>query len=106
LPVTTLLLSYFNARLLPLVRAVRARNQRRGRSAGAVGTDFWLPIAPVNWALTAVFAGEAGRLTRALSGKRQGYAAGASLVALLRREEGTIPVRSKPANLAPDHPVK
>ena len=43
LPVTPLMVSYFNSRLLPIVRLVRAWNQRRGRAAGRVGTDFWLP---------------------------------------------------------------
>ena len=118
LSVTTLLLSYFNTRLLPLVRLVRAWNRRRGRAAGQAGTDFWLPSQPINALLTATFAGEATRLAAALR-KREGaepsrlcfnitprcgqevessdvmlkhnlrpYRAGASLVALLRRKLG------------------
>jgi SAM-dependent methyltransferase len=88
LPVTTLLLSYFNARLLPVVRTVRAWNRRRGHASGRAGTDFWLPSSPANWLLTNIFAGEATRLTAALRGKKSGYRAGASLIALLRREAG------------------
>ncbi|MBN2476959.1 MAG: class I SAM-dependent methyltransferase [Pirellulales bacterium] len=104
LPVTTRLLSYFNARLVPLIRMIRARNQRRGHAAGKAGTDFWVPIAPVNRLLGAVFAGEARRLAGMLRGRRcRGYAAGASLVAVLRREEGPIPVRQRPDDLPPDH---
>jgi hypothetical protein len=72
------------------VRLVRAWTQRRGKAAGRAGTDFWLPSPPVNALLTAVFAGEATRLTAALRSTnsfRPIYRAGASLVALLRREE-------------------
>lgn len=102
LPVTPLLVSYFNARLSPLLRIVRAWNQRRRRAAGAAGTDFWLPNRPVNCLLTATLAGEGKRLLAALRGRRGGYMAGASLVALLRRESGTISARLKPAGLPPD----
>ena len=100
---TTLLVSYFNSRLLPVVRLVRAWNRRRGRAAGRAGTDFWLPSRPANWLLTNIFAGEARRLAAALRGHKRGYRAGASLVALLRREAGPIAIRPKPANLPPDH---
>ena len=104
LPVTTLLVSYFNARLLPLIRLSRARSRRRGHAAGEVGTDFWLPSRPINRLLEVIFAGEARRLTQVLRGRRQqGYAAGASLIAIVRREAGDIAIRSKPADLAPDH---
>jgi hypothetical protein len=41
LPAKTLLISYFNTRLLPLVRLVRAWNHRRGHAAGRAGTVFW-----------------------------------------------------------------
>ena len=104
LPVTTLLVSYFNARLLPLIRLVRARSRRRGHAAGQVGTDFWLPIAPVNSTLQAIFAGEGRRLVQVLEGRQaSGYTAGSSLVALIRREPGAIALRTKPADLPPDH---
>ena len=106
LPVSTRLVSYFNARLLPMVRLVRWRNRRRGQAAGQVGTDFWLPSRPVNFLLRAILAGESRRLLQVLQGRRQqGYAAGASLVAILRREQGPIAVRQKPADLPPDHRV-
>ncbi|MCE5268109.1 MAG: class I SAM-dependent methyltransferase [Planctomycetaceae bacterium] len=103
LPITTLLVSHFNARLLPVIRLIRARNRRRGTSAGAAGTDFWLPTRPANAILTSIFAGEATRLVAALRGKRRGYRAGASLLALLRREPGQIAIRTKPTGLAADH---
>jgi SAM-dependent methyltransferase len=103
LPVTTLLVSHFNSRLLPVVRLVRAWNRRRGRAAGRAGTDFWLPSPPANALLTRVFAGEAKRLVGALHGRTRGYPSGTSLVALLRREAGPIAIRPKPAGLSPDH---
>ncbi len=106
LPVSTRLVSYFNARLLPVVRMVRARNRRRGHAAGAVGTDFWLPSRPLNFLLQTILAGESRRLLAVLQGRRQrGYAAGASLVAILRREPGPLAVRCKPADLPADHAV-
>ena len=107
LPVTPRLVSYFNARLLPVVRLVRARNRRRGHAAGQVGTDFWLPSRPVNFLLQTILGGESGRLLRVLQGRRQqGYAAGSSLIAILRREPGPIAVRSKPAGLPADRSVE
>jgi hypothetical protein len=103
LPVKTLLLSYFNSRLLPIIRLIRAMNRRRGHASGKAGTDFWLPNPLANWTLTNIFAGESSRLVRAMHGKAGGYRAGASLVALLRREPGPIPIRNKPSYLPPDH---
>ena len=102
LPVTTLMISYFNTRLLPVVRLVRAWNRRRDHAAGRVGTDFWLPNPLANRLLTDTFSGEAKRLVAALDGQKPGYRAGASLVALLHREAGPIDIRPKPDNLPPD----
>ncbi len=102
LPVATLLVSYFNSRLLPMVKLVRLLGRVRGQASGRAGTDLRLPISPVNRLLQRVFAGEAHRLSDALAGRRRGYAAGVSLVALLRRETGDIPVRRRPADVAPD----
>ena len=104
LPVTVLLSSYYNARMYPLIRLIRARNRRRGHAAGRSGTDFWLPSRPVNRLLEATLAGEAGPLLRQLTGRGAlAYSYGASLVALLRRDAGPIAVRCKPEGLAPDH---
>jgi SAM-dependent methyltransferase len=107
LPVTPLVVSYFNARLLPLVRMVRARSDRRGQAAGRAGTDFWLPNAMLNRLLEAIMAGEARRIVRTLHGHpTAGYARGASLLALVRRDEGVISLRHKPDDLSPDHQVR
>lgn len=103
LPVDTMLLSYFNARLMPFVRLVRTVNRWRGRTSGAAGTDFWLPWAPLNRLLERLYAGEARRLIASSRGRKRPYRGGSSLVALIRREEGPIAVRHKPDNLPPDH---
>lgn len=129
LPATTLLISYFNSRLLPAVRLARAWNRRRGRASGRAGTDFRLPSRPINSLLTSIFAGEARRLLASLRMRDSGrlcfsitpsdkseaekpdvmlkhnlrpYQAGVSLVAIVRREAGPVVVRSKPAGLSPD----
>jgi SAM-dependent methyltransferase len=103
LPITTRLLSHFNARLYPVVRAVRAWSRWRGRATGMAGTDLSLPGPPVNAALESIFAGEGRVLTDLLGGRRRrGYAAGVSLVALIRREVGEIVPRNKPDDVPPD----
>ena len=87
LPVRPLLVSYFNARLLPLIRLIRTWSRRCGTAAGRAGTDFWMPCRGVNYLLEGIFAGEARRLVNVLHGRRvAGYTAGASLVAIFRRE--------------------
>ncbi len=103
LPVTTRLLSYFNARLYPIARTVRAWSRWRGRATGMAGTDVSLPGRPVNAILETILAGEGRVLIEALSGRRRrGYSAGVSLVALIRREVGEIVPRNKPGDVAPD----
>lgn len=103
LPVRPRLVSYLNARTYPLVSAVRRWNRLRGRSAGQAGTDFWVPIAPLNWALERIFAGEGKRLERILSDpSARPYAAGSSLVALVEREEGPITPRGRPSHVPAD----
>ena len=87
LPVKTLLLSYYNARLHPLIRMVRNLNQRKGKASGEAGTDFKLPSQPVNQLLKTIFASEGRTLVELLKGRRsQGFRQGVSLIALLRRE--------------------
>jgi SAM-dependent methyltransferase len=104
LPVTPLLLSYFNSRLLPLIRLIRAWNRRRGHAAGRASTDFWMPNPLSNFLLARIFAGERKKLVQLLQHRcAQGYRSGASLVAVLRREEGHVTPRTKPIDLAPDH---
>lgn len=104
LPVTPMLVSHYNARLFPLIKAVRSWNRRRGRSGGVHGTDFNIPAAPVNRSFETIFAGERRILGQVLEGRRiSGYRTGVSLIAILRRDEGAIDVRSKPNDVAPDY---
>ncbi len=104
LPVESLLVSYFNRRLYPLVKAVRTVNRWRGhdRVAGAAGTDFKLPPRPLNRLLEEIFAGEAQVLGQTMRGERRAYSRGVSLMAVLRRTAGRSEIRSKPLGLAPD----
>lgn len=103
LPVTTRLLSYYNCRLYPVVRVIRAFNRLQGRTSGKAGTDFKMPIKPLNDILESIFAGEAKALMDLLQGKRsRGFPYGVSLMALLRRESGEVHPRRKPEGVEPD----
>jgi SAM-dependent methyltransferase len=103
LPVTELLLSRYNSRLYPLVAAVRTMNRVLGRASGKSGTDFTLPPAPANRLLAELFHGEIGRLRRVMRGDvGAAYRHGVSLIAVLRRDPGHLPVRAKPPYLAHD----
>lgn len=88
LPVSSLLVSPFNARLHPLVWLQRQVNRLRGRASGLADTDVSLPWAPLNRLLFRIFAGESRVLLELLRGaRRRGYRRGVSLVALLRRTQ-------------------
>lgn len=102
LPVTPRLVSNFNSRLYAAIRIVRAINRLRGRSHGAAGTDLNTPSCVTNRIMTWILSGEAKRLVGLLHGRRRGYRNGVSLIAVLRREEGIVLPRRKPADLAPD----
>jgi len=102
LPVTPLLVSHYMARLLPVVRTVRAVNRRRGRAAGTAGTDFAMPPAWINRGLEATFAGEGARLVESMRNPARAYRKGVSLMAILRREPGLIEPRSRPADVPTD----
>jgi SAM-dependent methyltransferase len=99
LPVRERLVSYFNSRLYPIVRGVRALTSRRGRAVGNANTDFRLPLVPVNATLRRVFAGEASRLLSAIDAPAGGYSRGVSLIAILQREP-TSPDLSERAEMS------
>jgi SAM-dependent methyltransferase len=87
LPVETIMVSHYNTRLYPVVRAVRMLTRLRGRSWGKAGSDLDLPSRPVNAVLRRAFAGEASRLVALARGERtRPYRRGVSLIALLRRK--------------------
>ncbi len=103
LPVTTRLVSYYNARLYPIVRVIRALNRSKRTASGAAETDFSMPVPPVNALLEKLFAGEARILVDLLEKRRPtGFRRGVSLIALLRREPGTVQPRKRPADIGPD----
>lgn len=85
LPVRVRLLSAFNARLYPVVRAVRALGTLRRRAYGEAGTDFAMPRPLVNALLQRIFAGEGRALTRAVGTGRRPYRRGVSVIAVLER---------------------
>ena len=98
LPVEPRLVSYFNSRLYPIVRAARLVSRVRHRAAGSGATDLSLPAPPVNRMLTRIFAGEAGPLIRRLeTGRTPTYPIGVSLMAILRRGNGVVVPRSRAA---------
>jgi hypothetical protein len=104
LPVTPLLLSYYNTRLYPVIRLVRALNRYGGKSFGHRGTDLYLPPDPVNRLLASLFAGESRVLKDCLQGRRpEGYRYGASLIAILRVDGPGIVPRHRPNHLDFDH---
>ncbi|MBI3332945.1 MAG: methyltransferase domain-containing protein [Candidatus Omnitrophica bacterium] len=88
LPVTPLLVSYYNSTLYPAVRLARILSRGRGRTTGVAGTDFFMPPAAINALLEWIFSGEAKVLVDLLEGKRsRGFRKGVSLIALLHREK-------------------
>jgi SAM-dependent methyltransferase len=90
LPVTVRLLSYFNSRLYPVVKAMRWRANRRNASHGADGTDFKQSSRPVNWLLKSVFLGESGKLVKLMDSDREPYRGGVSLIAVLRKSNANV----------------
>jgi SAM-dependent methyltransferase len=102
LPVDELMLSYYNCTLYPAVKIFRTMSRLAGRAGGDAGTDFWVPPAIVNDTLRAIFARESRTLTNVLAGGRPRLSRGVSLIALLRRGDGPLTPRRKPAGLPPD----
>jgi hypothetical protein len=95
--------SHFNARLYPVVKAVRFWNRLGHRSAGEAGTDFRMPRSPLNRVLARCFSGERFRLARLARGEAASpYRRGVSLMALVEREPGRIAPRQKPSHVAAD----
>jgi ubiquinone/menaquinone biosynthesis C-methylase UbiE len=85
LPTESVLISYYNSRLLPLVKAARTLSRLMRRPLGRAGTDFHMAPSPINRSLTEVFAGEGRRLLSILDGKGTPYGDGVSLIGVWRR---------------------
>ena len=87
LPVHKVLLSYYNSRLYPIIKAIRTINSRYGSTEGLAGTDFKMRSKIINNILMKFFSGETRTLLKLLSGERKkGYSRGASIIAILRRD--------------------
>lgn len=102
LPVTERIVTYCNARLYPVVQIMRTLSRLRGKSLGESDSDLSLPSAPVNALLKGIFQSEGRAILRSLDTSRPAFCRGVSVLALLRREEGIIQPRPRPADLAPD----
>ena len=85
LPVRVRVCSFFNARLFPVIYAIRRLTRVLGMSVGNDGTDLAIPAPWMNRYLTAVFSGESRRLLRVLRNEATGYCRGVSLMAVLER---------------------
>jgi len=104
LPVTPLLVSYYNTRLYPVIRLVRALNRYGRKSFGQRGTDLHVPPDPVNRLLASLFEGESRVLKDCLEGRRpEGYRYGASLIAILRVDDQGIAPRQRPDHVDFEH---
>ena len=102
LPVTTLLVSYFNSRLLPMVRLVgRGTGGAAGRPAGRAPISG-CPAGRSTALLTAIFAGEARRLVAALRRPRMRLPCRGQPSGPAAPRGRPLAIRPKPANLPPD----
>ncbi len=87
MPIEVRLMTFFNSRLYPVIRAARMLGNLMGRSLGRSGTDFAIPPFGLNEALTRIFSGEGPRILDALDrGDALSYQVGSSLLAVLRRK--------------------
>ncbi len=87
LPVTEVMMSHFNTRLYPAVRAARMFGKLSGRSWGKANTDMRRPGRLGNRVLQRLFAGESRRLVDLARQRRTtGYDYGVSLMTVLRKE--------------------
>ncbi len=88
LNVNPICVSYFNARLYPLVRLVRFLSSRLKLTWGKDKTDFAVPPAFINRLLIAIFAGEATRILKVIkTHEAKPYAVGVSLIAVLEKTD-------------------
>lgn len=88
--VESMLLSYFNSRLLPLVYLVRKWEQWTGRATGEAGTDLRLPSPRVNSVLRGIFSGESSALRRHFGKPGVAYRNGVSLIGVFRKVEPSL----------------
>ena len=86
LDVRPIFVSFYNSRLYPIVRTVRAMTKALGLTAGKENTDFSLPPLFLNEILIRLFSGEARRLVKLIvSPGARPYTFGVSLIAVLEK---------------------
>jgi SAM-dependent methyltransferase len=91
MPVTPLCLSYFNARLYPLIRLARFLGNRFSLTWGKNKTDFAIPPELVNRLLISIFEGESNRILDVIkTPQTKPYTVGVSLIAVLEKTDDTI----------------
>lgn len=101
LPLRVRLMSHFNARLYPVIRAVRLAGRILGTASGARETDLFRPPAPINGLLETIFAGETRTLVELLEGRREaGYRKGVSLSRSWSRYQPVEPVADREERVA------
>lgn len=85
------LLSYFNSRLYPPIRLIRALGRRRKRALGRSGTDLARTPTALNALLRWLYAGEYRALKKVFdSPQESAYPFGVSLIAVARRAASAI----------------
>lgn len=88
LPVTCRMTGFFNARLYPIISMMRSIANLKKSSAGEGGSDFSMPMGPINKALTSIFASESRRIVDQIDNVASShFKTGTSLIAVLRKEE-------------------
>jgi SAM-dependent methyltransferase len=103
LAVSCMLCSHFNSRLYRPIKWVRRVNRLFQRTWGQGGTDFAQPPEAINRWLHDIFSSERRELLESLAvAGPSAYQRGVSLVAVLRRDPGTILPRAKPLGVEPD----
>lgn len=101
--VTEDVVSYYNARLLRIIRLIRSFTARREHVADTAQDDFFMLPRPANALLTRILSGEGPVLLDALAGRRESaYEQGVSLIAVLTRGDEDIPVSGRPSDVPED----
>jgi SAM-dependent methyltransferase len=81
------LLSYFCTHTYPLVRAIRTLRGAGGISRRTGASDLYMPVKPLNWLLTQVFAAEGNSLVKQFDARnhKPAYSFGSSLITVVEK---------------------
>jgi 2-polyprenyl-3-methyl-5-hydroxy-6-metoxy-1,4-benzoquinol methylase len=103
-PVTERLVTCFNSRLYFLAKLIRFFTRLTDASIGEGNTDVALPSCPINQLFRSIFAGEGKRILSSIDTNNIPYRYGVSVLALLRREEGSVVMRTMPVDIHDETP--